>query len=119
MNYNIFDEPDYGSDAEVASQSIDGLKNGETVFIFTKGQLDEIKKVSSSPFFYFTQRDGYVLFPSMCQVVDENNKVHFTHGYIKCVRFAKKYKGIYKLKVEVVEKEHKHYCFEEFKNYED
>ncbi len=111
---------DYGSDETFAADSIDGLRCNETVYIFKTSQLNMIKAKSTVPFYICPWgKDGYVLFASTCNVVTEDGTIIMTDTYLLTKRHAKKQKGISKLILELVEDDVVHYCFDNYKNYEE
>jgi hypothetical protein len=112
------DNTDYGADETVAAQSIDGLRCREPVYIFTDGQLDAIKKMSSIPFYYYPTNMGYVLYPSKVKVVNEKGKTVKVDYYLLAKRYAKKQRGVKKLHLELVDDDIETYCFDGWNNYE-
>jgi hypothetical protein len=113
------DSTDYGSDETVAAQSIDGLRCRDTVYIFTEDQLQAIKKLSKIPFYYFPTNMGFVLYPSKVKVVDEKGKTVYTDYYLLAKRYAKKQRGINKLKLELVDEDIETFCFNSWNNWEE
>ena len=110
---------DYGSDSEVAAQSIDGLRCRETVYVFTDSQLAAIKKASNIPFYFYPTNNGFVMYPSKCNVVDEKGNIIYKDFYLLAKRYAKKQRGIKKLQLELIDDDIETFCFDGWNNYDE
>jgi len=81
--------------------------------------LEAVKRKTSVPFHYYpTGENGYVLFPSKCDVVDEEDNVVLTDTYLKARRYMKKQSGVKKLFLKLHEKDVEHVGFKEENNIE-